>query len=85
MPPPVTSVTTRLFPPEQLVDLVNDVIYEITDERNLLPAVARIRSFTREQRQPGRRYRRQTDQYKKPLPPRTRIRFWLLTSHNPLS
>jgi hypothetical protein len=63
-----------------LVALVHDVIYEITDRRNLLPATRRVRSFTRQQRQPGRRYPRQKDNYKKPLPPRTRIRFWVLTS-----
>jgi hypothetical protein len=76
-------VTTRRFPPELLLELVYDVIYEITDRRNLLPAVPRVRSFTREQRQPGRRYPRQTDEYKKPLPPRTKIRFWVLTSQDP--
>jgi hypothetical protein len=76
-------VTTRRFPPDLLVELVQDVIYEITDRRNLLPAVRRIRSFAREQRQPGRRYPRQTDEYKKPLPARTRIRFWVLTSQDP--
>jgi hypothetical protein len=83
MPSRVTSVTTRRFPPDLLVELVQDVIYEITDRRNLLPALPRVRSFTREQRQPGRRYPRQTDDYKKPLPPRTRIRFWVLTSQDP--
>jgi hypothetical protein len=76
-------VTTRPFPPEQLVELVHDVIYEITDRRNLLPAVPRVRSFAREQRQPGRRYPRQKDDYKRPLPPRTKIRFWVLTSRDP--
>jgi hypothetical protein len=76
-------VTTRRFPPELLLELVHDVIYEITDRRNLLPAAPRVRSFTREQRQPGRRYPRQTDEYKKPLPPRTKIRFWVLTSQDP--
>jgi hypothetical protein len=76
-------VTTRRFPPELLLELVHDVIYEITDRRNLLPAIRRVRSFTREQRQPGRRYPRQTDEYKKPLPPRTKIRFWVLTSQDP--
>jgi hypothetical protein len=60
-----------------------DLIYEITDRRNLLPAERRARSFTREQRQPGRRYPRQKDEYKKPLPPRRKIRFWLLTSQDP--
>jgi hypothetical protein len=38
MPSRVTSVTTRRFPPELLAELVHDVIYEITDPRNLLPA-----------------------------------------------
>ena len=83
MPPPVTPVTTRRFPPELLLELVHDVIYEITDRRNLLPAIRRVRSFTREQRQPGRRYPRQKDEYKRPLPPRTKIRFWVLTSRDP--
>jgi hypothetical protein len=46
MPSRVTSVTTRRFPPELLVELVEDVIYEITDRRNLLPALPRVRSFT---------------------------------------
>jgi hypothetical protein len=76
-------VTTRRFPPERLAELVGDLIYEITDRRNLLPAERRARSFTREQRQPGRRYPRQKDEYKKPLPPRRKIRFWLLTSQDP--
>jgi hypothetical protein len=83
MPSRVTSVTTRRFPPELLAELVHDVIYEITDRRNLLPAERRVRSFTREQRQPGRRYPRQKAEYKKPLPPRTKIRFWVLTSQDP--
>jgi hypothetical protein len=83
MPSRVTSVTTRRFPPELPVELVQDIIYEITDRRNLLPALPRVRSFTREQRQPGRRYPRQTDEYKRPLPPRTKIRFWVLTSRDP--
>ncbi|ROO60839.1 hypothetical protein EDC02_2757 [Micromonospora sp. Llam0] len=83
MPSPVTSVTTRRFPPERLVELVHDVIYEITDPRNLLPAERRPRSFAREQRQPGRRYPRQKDEYKKPLPPRTKIRLWVTTSQDP--
>jgi len=78
-------VTTRPFPPDDLADLVADVIYEITDERNLLPATPRIRSFARQQRQPGRRYPRQTDDYKKPLPPRTKIRLWVLTRPDTLS
>jgi hypothetical protein len=76
-------VTTRRFPPELLAELVGDVIYEITDRRNLLPAIPRARSFAREQRQPGRRYPRQKDEYKRPLPPRTKIRFWVLTSNDP--
>ena len=83
MPSRVTSVTTRRFPPELLLELVHDVIYEITDRRNLLPPLPRVRSFTREQRQPGRRYPRQKDEYKRPLPPRTKIRFWVLTSRDP--
>ena len=76
------SVTTRPFPPDLLTDLVHDVIYEITDKPNLLPATPRARSFARQQRQPGRRFPRQTDEYKKPLPPRTKIRFWVLTSRH---
>ena len=76
-------MTTRRFPPELLLELVHDVIYEITDPRNLLLAERRVRSFAREQRQPGRRYPRQTDDYKRPLTPRTKIRFWVLTSRDP--
>jgi hypothetical protein len=78
-------VTTRPFPPEDLADLVDDVIYEITDERNLLPATPRIRSFARQQRLPGRRYPHQKDEYKKALPPRTKIRLWVLTRPDTLS
>jgi hypothetical protein len=66
-----------------LLDLVDDVIYEITDRRNLLPEVKRIRSFTREQKQPGGRFPRQKAEYKQPLPPRTKITFWPLAPRSP--
>jgi hypothetical protein len=78
-------VTTRLFPPEDLRDLVDDVIFEITHHRHLLPEIPRVRSFAREQKQPGGRFPRQTDDYKKPLPPKTKIIFWRLTTRPHLS
>ncbi len=71
--------TRRRFPPCDLEDLVDGVIYEITDPRNLLPAVKRVRSFRREQRRSGRRFPRQKTPAKVPLPPRTTITFWLLS------
>ena len=71
-------MTTRLFPPDDLLDLLNDVIDEITEERALLPAEPRIRSFARRQRQPGRRFPRQDEEYKQPLPPRVKITFWII-------
>jgi hypothetical protein len=80
--PPVTSPTTRPFPPGDLIDLVDDVIYEITDPRNLLPAANRQNSFAREQKQPGRFPRLKTD-YRKPLPPRTIITFWPVAPRSP--
>jgi len=54
------------------------VIYEITDHRNLLPEIKRERSYTREQKQHGRRFPRQKTEYRQPLPPRTKIIFWRL-------
>lgn len=76
-------MTRRRFPPSALSDLVGDVIYEITDPRNLLPATRRVRSFRREQRRPGRRFPKQRDPVKKPLPPRTKIILWLLGQRQP--
>jgi hypothetical protein len=76
-------VTTRPFPPEHLADLVEDVIYEITDHRNLLPEVKRERTFAREQKHRGRRFPRQKTEYKQPLPPRTKITFWPLAPRSP--
>jgi hypothetical protein len=76
-------VTTRLFPPEDLLDLLDDVIDEITEERALLPAEPRVRSFARVQRQPGRRFPRQKEEYKQPLPPRVKIIFWVIISDDP--
>lgn len=76
-------MTTRPFPPEHLTDLLDDVIYEITDPRNLLPEVKRERSFPREQKQRGRRFPRQKTEYKQPLPPRTKITFWPLSPRSP--
>jgi hypothetical protein len=70
--------TRRRFSPCDLDDLVDDVIYEITDARHLLPVTRRVRSFRREQRRSGRRFPRQKDPVKVPLPPRTTITFWLL-------
>jgi hypothetical protein len=69
--------------PSALADLVDDVIYEITHPRHLLPATRRKRSFRREQRRSGRRFPRQCDPVKKPLPPRTQIMFWLLQQRHP--
>jgi hypothetical protein len=73
----------RPFPPEDLAELAADVLYEITDQRNLLPEVKRVRSFRRQQKQSGRRYPRQTTEYRQSLPPKTTIRFWLLPARSP--
>ncbi len=59
------------------------MIYEITDPRNLLPAVTRHRALAREQKQPSRRYRRQKSEYKQPLPPRTMVKFWPIKPREP--
>jgi hypothetical protein len=71
------------FSPDALAELVDDVIYEITDPRHLLPAIKRQRAFAREQKRPSRRYRRQQTEYKQPLPPRTMVRFWPLQPRDP--
>ena len=73
-------MTTRPSPPADLRDLVDDVIFEITHHRHLLPETPRVRSFTREQKQTGGRFPRQKDEYKQPLPPKTKIIFWRLTT-----
>jgi hypothetical protein len=80
--PLVTSPTTRPFPPEHLADLLADVVYEITDHRNLLPEIKRERSYAREQKQHGRRFPRQKTEYRQPLPPQTKIIFWLLKARS---
>ncbi|TDD05561.1 hypothetical protein E1292_16955 [Nonomuraea deserti] len=69
--------------PSALADLVDDVIYEITDPRHLLPETRRTHSFHREQRRSGRRFPKQRDRAKKPLPPRTKITLWLLDQRQP--
>jgi hypothetical protein len=56
-------------------DLVDDVIFEITHHRHLLPETPRVRSFAHEQKQTGGRFPRQTHEYKKPLPPKPRSYF----------
>ena len=76
-------MTTRLFPPVDLCDLVDDVLFEITHHRHLLPEIPRVRSFAREQKHAGGRFPRQTDEYKTPLPPKTKIIFWRLTTRSP--
>jgi hypothetical protein len=76
-------VTTRLSPPADLAELVEDVLFEITHHRHLLSEIPRVRSFTREQKQTGGRFPRQKDEYKQPLPPKTKIIFWRLTSGLP--
>ena len=73
-------MTTRPFPPVDPRDLVDDVIFEITHHRHLLPETPRVRSFTREQKQTGGRFPRQKDEYKQPLPLKTKIIFWRLTT-----
>jgi len=44
------------FPPDDLADLVDDVIYEITDPATCCPPSKRERTFAREQKQPERHF-----------------------------
>jgi hypothetical protein len=70
-------VTPRHFPPADLIDLVADLVAEITHRRSLVP-IRQTRSYARAQKRPGGRFRTKKPADRAPLTPRTKVIFWRL-------
>lgn len=70
-------MTPRRFPPTDLVDLVADLVAEITHRRSLVPT-RKPRSYTRAQKRPGGRFRTKKPADRAPLTPRTKVILWRL-------
>lgn len=71
-------MTPRHFPPADLIDLVADLVAEITYHRHLVP-VREPRAYARAQKRPGGRFRTKKPADRAPLTPRTKVIFWQLS------
>ncbi len=77
MPCAPASATQAAFPPDGLNDLVADLAFEITCQRNLVPERPG-RRYKRETKRAGGRYKTRKPGQSSRLKPLTVIKFWLM-------
>lgn len=76
-PSGTASATPAPFPPDGLGELVADLAFEITCQRNLVPQRPG-RRYARETKRSGGRYKTRKPGQTAKLTPLTVVRFWLI-------